>query len=526
MLRRYLRWLGLLSSMLVVALLSGCGGGDIFIDAPTNSTTTNTTLTTSTDTDTNPCASYTDPNTDEIVQGTQRGDNCEYYAGFVGASNPLTVDLTIGEIDGVHIFWDTLQVGEDVDFGAISEGPTLTIEAGVTIAWESSDDYLLVNRGSKIMAEGRVGAPITLTAYDDAVLGVADPFATQLWGGVVINGMGITNKCDDEQRSSDSCHIQSEGKPSHYGGNDNEDNSGVLRYVVIKHPGAEAAPGDELNGLTLNAVGSGTVIENIQVYSTYDDGVEFFGGAVDVKNLVALYVRDDSIDYADGWVGSVTNALVIHQQDNGNRCIEADNQGGAYDARPLTNAQIAHLTCITSGSDESTGGTHGDSEGILFRRGVATQLRDSIVYDGYGRTVLGQSGNECLELDDAETRDLAADGTTTIKSTLIACQEPTKDSLNNGVSVEDWLTDPSSYAANTDNLVMSESDDSDVSILGGSKGFYTLSEFVDASGNTFTVNSTDGTPIGAVSENDDWTSGWAICLVPRRRDACGLWFLD
>ena len=532
MIRKLLTLFNVSTVVLMLALIGGCGGGDININAPNNSTTTSTSTTNVTVADddeeeyVNPCASYTDPDSGELRQGTKRGGNCEYFAEFVGASNPLMVDLTIPEFDGVHIFWDTLQVGPDVDSGSISEGPTLTIEAGATLAWESSDDYLLINRGSKIMAEGEVGAPITMTAYDDAVLGVADPFATQLWGGVVINGRGVTNKCDDDQRSTDSCHIQSEGKPSHYGGDNNEDDSGVLRFVVIKHPGAEAAPGDELNGLTLNAVGSGTTIENIQVYSTYDDGVEFFGGAVDVRNLVALYVRDDSIDYADGWVGSVTNALVIHQRGNGNRCIEADNQGSAFDARPLTNARIAHMTCITSGSAESTGGTHGDSEGVLLRRGVATQLRDSIIYDGYARTILGQSGNECLELDDTETRELAQNGTSSIKSTLIACEEATKDSLPNGDSVEDWVTDSATYSNNTNNMILTATDDPDLSIIGGSKGFYTLGSFSDEDGGSFSITSTDGTPIGAVSEDNDWTSGWTICLVPQRRDACGLWFLD
>lgn len=435
----------------------------------------------------------------------------------------MLTDLTIPKIDGVHVFEDMLQVGEDVSDGAISEGPTLTIEAGTTVAWTSSNDYLLITRGSKINASGEVAEPIILTGYEDAVADVADPFATQLWGGVVINGRGVTNKCDDEQRSTDTCHIESEGQPSHYGGNNNADNSGVLRYVVIKHSGSEAAPGDELNGLTLNAVGSNTIIENVQVYSTYDDGVEFFGGAVNVKNLVALYVRDDSIDYADGWVGSVTNALVIHHQSDGNRCIEADNQGSAFSARPLTNANVAHLTCIISGNDE---GTHGDSEGVLLRRGVATQLRDSIIYDGYARTMLGNSGNECLELDDAETRSNAQDGTSSIKSTLIACEEATKDNLENGDAVGSWVTNADTYTLNTNNVIETESDDPDVSILGGSKGFFTLSTLVDANGETINIPSTDGTTIGAVSESDDWTAGWTICLEPKSSSDCGLWFLN
>ena len=141
----------------------------------------------------------------------------------------------------------------------------------------------------------------------------------------MINGNGITNNCTDAQRASNACHVRPKGRPSQYGGNNNAESSGSLKYVVVKHTGFEVAPGDELNGVTFNAVGSGTTVENLEVYSTYDDGVEFFGGAVNVTNLVAMYVRDDSIDFSDGYVGTVKNALVIHPPQNSNNCIEGDN---------------------------------------------------------------------------------------------------------------------------------------------------------------------------------------------------------
>ena len=512
-----------------IIVISGCSGGDVNIEVPTPQVvgTVPPVVTTPDGGDSNPCASYTDAGT--TYQGTEEGSNCVYSSSFVGENNPLLVDLTIPAIDGVHIFEDTLQVGRDVDYGAIETGPTLTIAAGNTLAFQDSEDYLLIHRGAKIIANGRVDDPITFTGVADAVDGTAGPFDTQLWGGVVINGRGITNKCDDEQRDTNTCHIAAEGKPTHYGGNDNADNSGELNYIVIKHPGFEVAPGDELNGLTLNAVGSGTTIANVQVYSTFDDGVEFFGGAVEVRNFVALYVRDDSIDYADGWVGSVTNALVIHQEDDGNRCIEADNQGSVFGARPLTNARIRHMTCITSGSDESAGGTHGDSEGIILRRGVASQILDSIIYDGYARNELSNSGNECLELDDSETRDLAQRGVSVIRSTLIACQEATKDSLNNGDTVEQWVLNSGtgSYDGNRDNRIVKATDDADVAILGGTKGFFTLDSFTDADGNSFSVTSTDGQPIGAVTADNDWTEGWTVCLhESASAGGCGLWFVN
>lgn len=512
-------------SVFALLILVGCGGGgDININAPV--TNNSTTVEGGAVATSNPCAYYVDPDSNVTKRGAVDGDNCKYGNDFASETNPIMVDVTIPKIDGVHIFDGTLQIGRDIDSGSVPPGPTLTIMPGNTLVWNRSQDYLIIHRGAKINAEGTSDEPITFTAYVDAVEGAADPFAVQLWGGVVINGKGITNKCDDDQRTTNTCHIQAEGKPTHYGGNDNADDSGILKYVIIKHPGFEVAPGDELNGLTLNTVGSATVIENIQVYSTYDDGVEFFGGAVRVRNLIAQYVRDDSIDYADGWQGSVTNALVIHHQNDGNRCIEADNQGSDFSARPLTSARISNMTCITSGQDESAGGTHGDSEGVLLRRGVASQIENSVIFDGYARNVASNSGNECLELDDSETRDLAQDGTTYIKNTIIACQEATKDSLNNGDSVSDWVTDSNKYPGNTGNMIISESDSGSLSILGGSLGFFTQENMTDSNGASVDIVSDDGTPIGAVTESNDWTEGWAICLQPRSEAACGLWFVN
>ena len=510
---------GVLASGALLILLQACGGGgsNIVLEPPTPATTPPTTLPAAT----NPCASYTEAGTTR--QGQVDGDNCVYSSLFVSEDSPLVVDLTIPSISGVHIFEATLQVGVDVDNGTPPDGPTLTIDAGNTLVWINKDDYLLVTRGSSIQANGTSSAPITLTGYEDAVSATAAFDDVQLWGGVVINGKGITNKCSDDQRANGTCHIQSEGKPSHYGGNDNEDSSGSLSYVIIKHSGSEAAPGDELNGLTLNAVGSGTTIENIQVYSTFDDGVEFFGGAVSVSNLIALYVNDDSIDYADGWVGSVNNALIIHHRDNGNRCIEADNQGSVFDAQPNTNGTINNMTCITSGSLSAEGGglgTHGDSEGILLRRGVMSTINNSIVIDLYANEE-GVNGNECLELDETETRLHAQNGVTTINSTVIACDEVGKDKLPNGTGVADWFeAGPNNVAIHGDAEAML---DPDIQLL---TGFYTATSFADAEGEAFTVTPVNGAShIGAVTRADNWTAGWAICLRARATEACGPWFL-
>ena len=334
------------------AVVLGCSGGDVKLN-PTN---TNNSVDNSVTNNnggggtTNPCASYTVGAT--VRQGSFDGRNCLYNSAFVGASNPLTVNLTIPFFSGVHIFQDSLFVGTNVSTGvapASGTGPTLTIEAGATLAFSDSSDYVLINRGSRIVANGSSVAPITFTGFSDAVTRTAGPEDVQLWGGIVINGNGITNNCTDAQRTTNACHVESEGQPSHYGGNNNTESSGTLRYVVVKHAGFEVAPDDELNGITFNAVGSGTTVSHVQVYSAFDDGLEFFGGAVNVDHYVGLYVRDDAIDYSDGYIGRVEFALVINSLTDGNRCVEGDNIGDtrATAGEPLSRI-AAPVTALTA----------------------------------------------------------------------------------------------------------------------------------------------------------------------------------
>lgn len=516
-----------------LALLVGCDGGDINI-SPTNidNSVDNSQTTTGGGGSSNPCANYTDPDSNTLVQGNFDGSNCTYPAEFVGVGNPLLVDITIPFITGVHIFEDSLFVGQNVDSGpapASGEGPTLTIRAGNTLAFLDSADYVLINRGSRMIAQGTQSAPITFTAFTDAVLDQAGPEDVSLWGGIQINGNGITNNCTDEERSSNQCHVLTEGQPSNYGGSDNEDSSGVFSYVVTKHSGFEVAPGDELNGITFNAVGSGTQVDHVQVYSTFDDGLEWFGGAVSVSNVVVVYSRDDSLDYSDGWVGSITNALVIQQQFDGNRCIEADNIGSgrssageSLDFAPISNPTIDGLTCIISVNDD---GTHGDSEGILLRLGAKGQLNNVLVYSGYAEVASASGSNECFELDDGQTRDFAQQGETTITNSVIACSLPTQDSLNNGDTIAQWILNESgvgaNYSFNEGNVIITDATNPNLSLL-EPRSFLTANYDESADVTTITLpNGTTTVPIngrlGAVDASDDWTVGWTFGLrAPNR----------
>jgi hypothetical protein len=531
----------LLAFLSISAALAGCSSGDITL-APTN-VDNSTTTGSGGGGQTNPCASYTVGGT--TTRGSFDGTNCTYDQAFVSETNPLTTNLNIPLISGVHVFQGSLFVGTEVSSGvapAGGTGPTLTIEAGNRIAFTNSRHYVRVSRGSRIVADGSPAAPITFTGFTDAVSRTAGAFDVQLWGGIVINGHGITNNCTDVQRTANACHVQSEGQPSYYGGNDNNDNSGVLRYVVVKHAGFEVAPGDELNGVTFNAVGSGTTVENLQVYSAYDDGIEFFGGAVNVENYVALYVRDDSIDFSDGYVGTIDNALVIQSPTDGNRCIEGDNVastriGGGASQAPVTRPTIRHLTCITSNFDV---GTHGDSEGPIIRYGARMVLEDSIIDGGRATVKLGPLSNECFEVDrdlNNDTSLAAQAGESIVRRTAINCQEAyvsgAGDNLVNGDTGLQWLQNTGTngtYPSNVGNVVIADAANASVRVLQPNTYFSfdgdtsaTSVTLVDAAAaNVVIAGATDGY-IGAVRSTADWTAGWTYGLKAGNRGIAGWW---
>ncbi|MEM9620310.1 MAG: serine/threonine protein kinase [Pseudomonadota bacterium] len=508
-------------ALISIFALVGCGGGgsDVNINANDNSSNTDNSVDNGGGGSANPCANYTDPATNTLQQGSFDGTNCTYDSAFVGADNPLEVDVTVPFITGAHIFNDVLQVGVNVDAGpapAGGTGPVLTIESGSTLAF-ADDDYLLINRGSQIVAIGSPSRPITITAFADAVTGTAGQFDVSLWGGIVINGNGITSQCDDAARANNNCHELSEGRPSNFGGSDNAESSGNLEYVVVKHTGFEAAPGDELNGITFNAVGSGTVVRNVQIYSTFDDGVEFFGGAVNVENLLAMYVRDDSIDFTDGYIGTVGPALVIHNPTDANRCVEGDGDGDDLGLVPLTNPTIVNMTCIPSNFDA---GTHGDSEGVIIRRGARTTILNSIVYDGHGLNFLSQTGNELFEIDDTSTTQAAQDGESVVAGTLLAGAVPTQDDLPNGDTITAWVTNTGSvaYAGNVGNAIVT---DTALATIFEANGYHTLDVPLDEMGApiVFTLADTDGDMdtsdemLGAVNASNDFTAGgWTFGL--------------
>lgn len=228
----------------------------------------------------------------------------------------------------------------------VLDGATLTIEPGTIIKGEAGTGAnataLLIARGGKIMAEGTADAPIIFTSVADEISpeDVAagnfgspnlDPDIDGLWGGVIVLGKAKISASNEGSQLSE---VQIEGIPTSdpnglYGGNDNADNSGVLKYISIRHGGANIGSGNEINGLSLGGVGTGTVVENIEVVSNQDDGIEWFGGTVNVTNVLVWNVNDDAIDTDQSWEGTLDNFIIIAPTGH---CFELDGPEGTYEA--------------------------------------------------------------------------------------------------------------------------------------------------------------------------------------------------
>jgi hypothetical protein len=201
----------------------------------------------------------------------------------------------------------------------VQDGATLTIEEGTIIKGSagtgSNATVLIIAKGAKINAVGTAEKPIIFTDANDQIVyanGTTSPnrSATDkgLWGSVIILGKGIVGAANGEANIEG---VVSGYEFTKYGGSNNADNSGIMKYVSIRHTGTAVSPGNELQGLTMGGVGSGTTIENIELIGSEDDGIEIFGGAVNVTNIVIANFDDDGIDLDQAYAGTISNAVVI-----------------------------------------------------------------------------------------------------------------------------------------------------------------------------------------------------------------------
>lgn len=553
----------LLVALSAGAALAACSSGDINITPTTVDNSIDNSIGGGGGT-TTLCASY--QRSGQTVSGSEDGNgNCTYDSSFVGPKNNLETDLLLKALPdgGAHIFTSSLFVGKtyrtqaELQAAGITrggDGPTLTIEAGATLAFQSNKDFIIINRGSQILADGRADAPITITSVSDlnGSVGAED---VQEWGGMVINGFGVSNKCSYINTRGDAdfaltpnseCSIEAEGSQgddeSQYGGTNDADDSGILRYVVVKHTGATVGNGDELNGISFGGVGSSTVVENLQVYSTYDDGVEMFGGSVNISNLVAVYVRDDAIDIDEGYNGTIDTALVIQSETDGNHCIEADGLGSYssldqptkddFIARGLNSAPtINNLTCIVSAN---VPGTHDPGAGWRLREGIHPVINDSLLISSFGANdQTASDDNYCLRIDNAETQAAALNGDLQLNSVIFACQENSKgNAFGTFASEQEFAEDAGNqFATIADGTAVdaSAAADADLQLLEGATKHLSIAwntSFVDGAAPLATTQPTSGDAadaLGAVTAADDWTAPWAYGISADNRGQA-LWF--
>ena len=268
----------------------------------------------------------------------------------------------------------------------ITDGAKIIIQPGTTIISDIAEKgALCIERGAQILAEGTITKPIVFTS--GKLSGEKSPGD---WGGIVILGRAKTN------RSSEPTIEGGIGRP--YGGTNDTDNSGILKYVRIEYAGVAALPNSEINALTLGGVGSGTIIENVQTVYANDDAFEFFGGTVSPKNLYAFATADDDFDFDFGYTGTVTNSIskrdpqFVDNGDAGNG-IECDNDGTGSPAQPFTHPKLTGMVLVGP-FDVSALANH--NLGLRWRRATQFTITNSKIL-GYMKGGFSMESNETAQ---------------------------------------------------------------------------------------------------------------------------------
>lgn len=340
--------------------------------------------------------------------GTLAGQRRCVLQGVIGQGTvPANLRLVAG-----NIYELSGRVDVGVDRGADGLGgtaATLTIDAGVTIFGDAAADMLIVNRGSQIFVNGTTSAPVIMTSLPDVTNAQSDPArASREWAGLVIAGRAPIRACTTAvAQGTAACQNAVEGiaaatgRQALYGGETPADNSGRITNLQIRYPGAfltSAAAGDDLNGLTLAGVGSGTEITNIQVHNSGDDGIEIFGGTVNLRNWIVTGALDDSFDLDDGWVGRAQFGIVVQAltlPGGPDRAIESSNRlAAALPGTLNTNPIVANFTFVGQRVNDSGG----NLTGIILNNTGGSPGSSGRYLNG---VVTGS--NTCLNLETANT---------------------------------------------------------------------------------------------------------------------------
>lgn len=275
-----------------------------------------------------------------LLIGCESDDTATIIINDYGNSNNNGGGNSAINLSGVYTEDLTLDAANDYLITGpvlMASGTTLTIPAGMTVKAQpvGVNAYIAIQQGARINAVGTASNPIVFTSN-------ASSPSSGDWGGIVMCGFAPINSTPDG--SSDTSTSEVGGLS--YGGNSPADNSGSLQYVRIEYAGGAIDGNAELNGLSLYAIGSGTVVDYIQIYEGSDDGVEFFGGTVNVSHLVVVNSEDDSVDWTEGYTGNLTDVYIQHGASH-DKAFECDgyntdfsNEGGYFSSPNVTNVTI------------------------------------------------------------------------------------------------------------------------------------------------------------------------------------------
>jgi len=259
----------------------------------------------------------------------------------------------------------------------VKEGATLTVPAGTRIEGVGGTSAaIIVEQGAKININGTASSPVIMTS------GLNNPSRGD-WGGLVICGRATCNSGGGMSEVGDVA----------YGGNNDSDNSGTIRYLRIEYSGAAFNSEKEYNGLSLFGVGNATTIEYVQIYENADDGIEFYGGTVTANHLVSSKIEDDLFDWTEGWRGGGQNWFGLNNGGFGNRGMECDNWSSDFAASPRANPTISNVTLIGSGDQGA------EPQALMLRAGTKGSI-DNIVVKNWKTGIEVRSDESIANISD------------------------------------------------------------------------------------------------------------------------------
>lgn len=341
----------------------------------------------------------------------------------------------------------------------VKAGATLYIEPGVTVIAKDDNivDYILIEQGAKIDAQGTANEPIVLTS---------ERKEHGAWGGVHICGYAPINVKGTVSKS--------EIGDAPYGGDNANDNSGVLRYIRLEYAGYSFSEEKEANGFTFYGVGNGTVAEYLEAYKGSDDGFEWFGGTLNCKYLVSYDNTDDLFDWTEGWSGKGQFWIGVQKSAECDCLLECDNNSKDFAAAPIANPLLSNLTLNGNNSDVN-------KRGIRLRAGTFARIFNSVLT---GKV-------NCVTTETAETENSLVNGASSLKYLF----------FSTGISCKESIYSPELFMAADNHNSLVE----DIKLTSDYIGTYNGA--MELSADSFFTNVNYS---GAVKEGNDWTKGWAL----------------